>query len=330
MIERHPKVRRRWLAPMGTLLLIPVLTWPVAGAARPSCTIKPQSPTIEAGASVQWSASVNELRSSRLRYSWFLDGAFQSSSSQSSPDAVYDQAGSWTTTLRVSDGRRSARCQTSVTVTAVGTGGGGGGDGGGGVVAPDLSINSTSQDSLGFVPDAVPEQPIVVNSGYSVLAINDLGMHCGDLDTRVASILPPFQVLLAQVIRKGAEPELNPAGVDLYYSAASNPNDPILDRSELDGLKTDGSVYKTNFWDTVAKGTYDPFYPAFNPFDPSVTLTPLAGAPFNVGPDVGLPVPNVEELYIGHDGEVNSGDEGLSAVLHAMPGISEPYMANSP
>jgi hypothetical protein len=27
---------------------------------------------------------------------------------------------------------------------------------------------------------------------------------------------------------------------------------------------------------------------------------------------------------------VNSGDEGLSAVLHAMPGISDPYMANSP
>ena len=44
-------------------------------------------------------------------------------------------------------------------------------------------------------------------TGYQVVAINDLGMHCGDLDTRVSSILPPFQVLLAQVIQKGAEPD---------------------------------------------------------------------------------------------------------------------------
>ena len=101
MIDRHPKVRRGWHGPIGTLLLIPVLTWPVVGAARPSCTINPENQTIDAGGSVQWSASVKDLRSKRLRYSWGLDGASQSSSSQSSPDAVYDEAGRWTTALRV-------------------------------------------------------------------------------------------------------------------------------------------------------------------------------------------------------------------------------------
>ncbi len=191
---------------------------------------------------------------------------------------------------------------------------------------PNVSINSTSQDSLAPVTTVVQRRGKVLNGDYSILAINDLGMHCGDLDTRIASILPPFQAMLAQVVRKGASPELNPAGVRLLYSATNNPNDPLRRRTDIfNGVKGDGTTYKTNFWDTVAKGTYDPFYPAFNPFDPTVTLTPLAGPPFNVTADVGLPVPNVEDLYIGADGRVNSGDEELTAVLHTMPGISDPY-----
>jgi len=75
---------------------------------------------------------------------------------------------------------------------------------------PGVSINSTSQSGC---PDGVvAEQASVPNTSYSVLAINDLGMHCGDLDTRIASILPPFQVLLAQVIQKGAVPKCQSSG----------------------------------------------------------------------------------------------------------------------
>ncbi len=195
------------------------------------------------------------------------------------------------------------------------------------------SINSTSQDGC---PDAtVPQQATVPNTSYSVLAINDLGMHCGDLDTRVSSILPPFQVLLAQVVQKqtatNTRPTLNPAGVSVFYSAAANPNDPILLSNVFDGEMANGDTYKTNFWDfPIPAGTYDAFYPAFNPFNPAQTLTPLAGPPFNVSADTGLPVPNVEDLYIGADGTVNSGDESLTAVLHAMPGIAGPYTVNDP
>ncbi|CAK0777753.1 PKD domain-containing protein [Gammaproteobacteria bacterium] len=192
-----------------------------------------------------------------------------------------------------------------------------------------VSINSTSQDSVGQNTTSVPEQPQVANANYSVLAINDLGMHCGDFDTRIASILPPFQVLLGQIIQKGAKPILNPPGVSLFYSSAANPNDPVLSRADaLNAVKTDGSVYKTNFWGSVAKGAYDPFYPAKGPTGAS--LTPLAGPPFNVTADTGLPVPNVEALYIGPDGKVQSGDESLTAVLHAMPGLTHPYSLNAP
>lgn len=203
---------------------------------------------------------------------------------------------------------------------------------------PNVSINSTSENSQGQVATAVPEQPILANSAstaYTVLAINDLGMHCGDFDTRVASILPPFQVLLGQVVQKGGTgtTHLNPAGVDLYYSAASNANDPILASGTPLEFKGDLSTYKTNFWDTVAKGAYDPFYPATNPFT-GAALTPLAGPPFNVTVDTGLPVPNVEDLYIGPDRIVDragvSSDGFLSAVLHAMPGTTNPYAVNVP
>jgi hypothetical protein len=325
MKKRHPQSGPSWRVPVGSLLLASALIGSAAAAPSPRCNLTPSSPSIDAGAALQWSATVTDIGKSRRSYDWAFGGGAPSSSSASKADVVYDQAGTWSTSLRVSDGRRTAECSASVTVLAADTGGGSGGG-----AAPEISINSTSQDSFGPVTEAVPEQPMVVNGGYSILAINDLGMHCGDLDTRVASILPPFQVLLAQVIRKGREPELNPVGVDLYYSAASNPADPILEQGQRDGLRSDGSSYKTNFWKTVGKGTYDPFYPAFNPFDPTFTLTPLAADPFNVGPDVGLPVPNVEELYIGHDGEVRSGDERLTAVLHAMRGISDPYVANTP
>ena len=185
----------------------------------------------------------------------------------------------------------------------------------------DLSINSTSQD--GCPDQLVPEVAQLLNGNYRVLAINDLGMHCGDLDTRISSILPPFQVLLGQVIQRGATPTLNPAGVSLEYSAASNPNDPAAGPSQtFPGLMTNGSTYKTNFWDVISGGAYDPFYPSI--------VTPLLTGPFPVTHDIGLPVPNAEELYIGPDGVVNSGDESLTAVQHAMPGLTNPYVINAP
>ena len=121
-------------------------------------------------------------------------------------------------------------------------------------VAEGVSINSTSQN--GCPDQAVGEVDTVLNGGYRVLAINDLGMHCGDLDTRISSILPPFQVLLGQVVQRGSTPTLNPTGVTLEYSAASNPNDPILAKDPnvvQRGLMADGSTYKTNFWDAVAQ-----------------------------------------------------------------------------
>lgn len=199
--------------------------------------------------------------------------------------------------------------------------------------APNVSINSTSQNAADVSAKPlelgpVPQQPGSDNSSYQIVSVNDLGMHCGDLDTRIASILPPFQVKLAQVIRKGSLPLLmGPADVDLFYSAAANPVDPILSQTNPDpftGLLPNGDVYKTNFWSVVQ--SYDPFYP------PEIlcTANPTSPADCVVPPDQSLVVPNTEHLYIGPDDEVNSGDEFLSAVQHPMPGISHPYHDNTP
>ena len=187
-------------------------------------------------------------------------------------------------------------------------------------VVPDVSINSTSQN--GFPGSPVVEQPLLNLDSYKLFAINDLGMHCGDLDTRVSSILPPFNVLHATVIQRGLEPVvLAPAdGVDVVYSAASNPHDPILSGINSAGsgpvyssMLANGSVYKTNFWD-VARTAYDPFYP------PGILPLFYPDGPVADILDLGLPAPNVERFYLG--------DGTLVADQQAMPGRHAPYSDN--
>jgi hypothetical protein len=185
---------------------------------------------------------------------------------------------------------------------------------------PDVSINSTSQN--GFPGSPVPEQPLINLDGYKLFAVNDLGMHCGDLDTRISSILPPFNVLHATVVERGLEPNvLSPAdGVELVYSAASNPSDPILSGINSAGsgpvyssMLSDGSVYKTNFWD-IARSAYDPFYP------PGILPMFYPEGPVENILDLGLPAPNVEQFYLG--------DGSLVADQQAMPGRFNPYSDN--
>jgi len=74
-----------------------------------------------------------------------------------------------------------------------------------------------------------------------VLAFNDLGMHCMDKDFSVFSILPPFNIVHAQVVgqESDGEPELLDADeVEVRYSA-------ITDRN---GSINSSSLAKTDFW----------------------------------------------------------------------------------
>lgn len=68
---------------------------------------------------------------------------------------------------------------------------------------------------------------------YVMFANNDLGMHCMNQDFSELMILPPFNTVHAQVIRRGAEPQLQTSGVTINYRIPGNTT----------------SVTKTNFWD---------------------------------------------------------------------------------
>ncbi len=181
-----------------------------------------------------------------------------------------------------------------------GGGNGGGGGGGGGGLQP--------------------------GANYVVLANNDLGMHCADQDYRIFSILPPFNVLHAQVVARSATPQLlSPAdGVVVTYQATtSNIIDPNVigaapstttSVNSTSQNKLSPAVFKTNFWqidtDPLGFSAYERLYP------PGL----LSSFPFE--PDVGLPAPDLERLYLL--------DGVLSAEQAAMPGVDAPYIGNQP
>lgn len=109
----------------------------------------------------------------------------------------------------------------------------GGGGGGGGVVLPgDTPPPST--------PPTTP--PPVVEGDYVLLATNDLGMHCVDADFSVFMMLPPFNVVDAEVIRRGngGSPRLlGSSEAEVYYAGIADARGSI-NTTSLGG--------KTGFW----------------------------------------------------------------------------------
>ncbi|MAT73373.1 MAG: hypothetical protein CMJ58_28145 [Planctomycetaceae bacterium] len=77
-----------------------------------------------------------------------------------------------------------------------------------------------------------PQQQQPVQDSYVVLGYNDLGMHCMNADFSQLCILPPYNSLHAQVIRRGREPDIVTRNVTVRYTIPSNTT----------------SVTKTNFW----------------------------------------------------------------------------------
>lgn len=78
-------------------------------------------------------------------------------------------------------------------------------------------------------------------AGYTLLAWNDLGMHCMDgLDFSVFAILPPYNTLHAQLKDKAGA--LITTGVNLTYEAVAD---------STGSINTISST-KTNFWDWVS------------------------------------------------------------------------------
>ena len=176
---------------------------------------------------------------------------------------------------------------------------------------------------------------------FQILAANDLGMHCADQDFRVFSILPPYNVLNAQVLKKGLEPQLmSPAdGVHVTYKAIesnyfSDLTDPTRSPDSTNSITATGGnlpgVFKNNFWGPLLS----PTNPAVNKigFKAYENLYPPGVlAMFGSDNDVGLPAPDVEHFYLLSD------PRELLAEQSVMPGVltNEPqpfhgYVENFP
>ena len=120
-------------------------------------------------------------------------------------------------------------CVVCLAIAACGGGGGsnsgnigdnGGGDNGGGTNPPPVTIATST-----------------------VLAFNDLGMHCMDREFSVFSILPPFNVVHSQVVLRDADgkPYLaDDVDVDVFYDAVADPSGSRNSYS--------AGVAKTDFW----------------------------------------------------------------------------------
>lgn len=79
--------------------------------------------------------------------------------------------------------------------------------------------------------------PIVFKPGtpptsYVLLGWNDLGMHCYNYNFQDLAVLPPYNTLWAQVIRRGDPPQIVTSGIRVQYAFPDNTY----------------SVSKSNFW----------------------------------------------------------------------------------
>lgn len=165
-------------------------------------------------------------------------------------------------------------------------------------------------------------------ANYTILAANDLGMHCADQDYRIFSILPPYNVLNAQVLQKGSTPQMmSPAdGIHVTYKAVnsnyfSDFNDPTRLPDATDSFTSTSlnlpGIFKSNFWETVSGKSFitivlgNSLYHIPVPSSVSATGIDKLGfiayealyppgvlAAFASTPDLGLPAPDVAELYL--------------------------------
>ena len=79
-------------------------------------------------------------------------------------------------------------------------------------------------------------------SSYALTAWSELGMHCMDgKDYSVFSVLPPYNTIHAQLIKKTEPPSIVTSGVTITYQ----------DVADQAGSKNSSSGGKTNFWTYV-------------------------------------------------------------------------------
>lgn len=98
-----------------------------------------------------------------------------------------------------------------------------------GLLLPLLALAPLAAPACGLAP--VPE------SGWRLVAWNDLGMHCLDADFSAFVILPPYNTIHAQLIDPAGQLVTVPGSVTVTYEAVA----------DATGSINRSSVGKTNF-----------------------------------------------------------------------------------
>lgn len=129
---------------------------------------------------------------------------------------------------------------------------------------------------------------------YQVFAFNDLGMHCYDQDFSVFCLLPPFNVIHAQVVNKATTKPivLNDTQAALTYTGTADPS----------GSINTTSIGKTNFWTYLAKlfgVTQSPDTGILGYKMPNDTFGPQPLAPYDSSykwfSATGIPLTNIDD-----------------------------------
>lgn len=118
------------------------------------------------------------------------------------------------------------------------------------VTVSDNASSATLQITVNGTSNPPP-----VSGNYTLLAWNDLGMHCMDgVDFSVFSILPPYNTLHAQLKNKSGA--LVTSGVSMTYEAVRNEigvNNVGTGRLNSYSTNLGADKPKTNFWDYTGK-----------------------------------------------------------------------------
>jgi len=137
--------------------------------------------------------------------------------------------------------------------------------------------------------------PATLTGGFKLFAANDLGMHCMDREYSIFSILPPYNVVNAQVIQQGNPPrKLDNSAVDVRYSGTI----------DATGSANSSSIAKTDFWQyanalfgvnlQAGQGLKGLFMPSDNP-----TQAGAQAIPFNVANGLfsaeGIPITPIDD-----------------------------------
>ncbi|HTT64542.1 MAG TPA: hypothetical protein VMG35_21970, partial [Bryobacteraceae bacterium] len=85
------------------------------------------------------------------------------------------------------------------------------------------------------------QQPAAAQAHWTVIAWNDLGMHCMDKDYSVFGILPPFNNLHVQLIDNTGKLVRSSTGLTITYQGMK----------DATGSITTTSAPHTNFWKYV-------------------------------------------------------------------------------